>query len=85
MSQVNLQNHILQVIKVTQHKRKVLQFIGFYHNVAKAFMVLLLTRMRITFCIYIDTQNDTYKIGKEKFHGLLKTWKNHEISLLCNC
>ena len=41
--------------------RKVLRFIGFYHIAGKTFMMLL-TKVKTTFCVYFGTQNGTYKI-----------------------
>ena len=52
------------------HMRKVPWFIGFYHNVGKTFVVLLLTGTKTKFYIYIGTQNGIYKISKENFNCL---------------
>ena len=57
------------MIKVTYSSRKVSLFTGFYHDVDETLTVLLLTRMKTTFCINIGTQNNTYKISRENFCG----------------
>ena len=47
-------------------------------------MVLLLTRTIATFCVFIDTQNITYKISRENVCSLLIICKTHKTFLLCN-
>ena len=54
---------------------KSLWFIVFYHNVGKLFVVLLLIRMNMNFCIYNGTQNGTYKT-KNSWRNLAKTAKS---------
>ena len=49
---------------------------AFCHIIGKTSAVLLLTRTKTTFCIYIGTQNGTYKISRETFCGLLKIHEN---------
>ena len=62
--------------------RKVSRFIGFYHNVGKTFVVLLLISTKTSFWVYIGTQNGTYKISGENFCGLSKIHENREGFLL---
>ena len=59
--------------------RKVSRFIGFYHNVGKTFIVLLLISMKTSFWIYIGTQNGIYKISREKFYGSSKSTKTAKV------
>ena len=47
------------MIKVTQKKGLMVHWMKF--------VVVLLTRMKTTFCTYIGTQNSTYKISTENF------------------
>ena len=48
-------------------RREGSQLIGFYHNVAKTFAALLLTRTKQPFGVYTGTQNGTCKISREAF------------------